>query len=118
MGPIYPKNHPKPVGWRMLILPKQVEEKTASGIYLPDVAKDITQYATQVGYVVAMGPDCYKDPNRFPGGPWCKEGDWVIVAKYAGSKFVFEGTEFKIFNDDEIIAVATDPSGVKPYKNA
>lgn len=116
--PDFPKNHPLPVGWRILVLPKPVEQRTSGGIILPDEAKDVTQYATQVCYVVAVGPDAYKDPSKFHTGPWCKEGDWVLVAKYAGSKFVFEATEFKIFNDDEIIAVVSTPKSVKPYKNA
>ena len=112
-APPYPKDHPTPAGWRLLLLPKPVQDKTASGIYLPDQAQDISRYTTQVCYVVAVGPDCYTDPLRFSNGPWCKVGDWVLVTKYAGSRFTYKDTEFKIFNDDEIIALVANPDHIK-----
>ena len=70
---------------------------------------DKQQVASQCGNVLAMGPQCYKDKERYPDGPWCKKGDWVIFARYAGSRFKIEGGEVRMLNDDEILATIKDP---------
>lgn len=103
---------PSPTGWRMLILPYRGKAKTQGGVYLPDKVVDDGQLTTVVGYVMKQGPLCYKDADKFPDGPWCKTGDWVIFARYAGSRFKIEGGEVRILNDDEILAVISDPEDI------
>jgi len=103
---------PSPTGWRMLILPYRGKSKTQGGVYLPDQVVDDGQLTTVVGYVMKQGPLCYKDDSKFPDGPWCKQGDWVIFARYAGSRFRIEGGEVRILNDDEILAVISDPDDI------
>ena len=75
---------PKPTGWRMLVLPFKMKEKTKGGLVLAETTLEKQQVASQVGLVMAMGPQCYKDKERYPEGPWCKEKDWVMFARYAG----------------------------------
>ena len=103
---------PGPTGWRVMILPYRGKNQTAGGVLLPDQVVDSSQLATVVGYVLKMGPLCYKDSAKFPDGPWCKEGDWVIFARYAGSRFRIDGGEVRILNDDEIIATILDPDDI------
>ncbi len=103
---------PGPTGWRIMILPYRGKNQTAGGVLLPDQVVDSSQLATVVGYVLKMGPLCYKDSAKFPDGPWCKEGDWVIFARYAGSRFRIDGGEVRILNDDEIIATILDPDDI------
>ena len=103
---------PSPTGWRMLILPYRGKSKTQGGVYLPEKVVDDGQLTTVVGYVMKQGPLCYKDADKFPDGPWCKQGDWVIFARYAGSRFKIEGGEVRILNDDEILAVISDPDDI------
>lgn len=103
---------PQPTGWRMLILPYRGKETTEGGIYIPNKVLDDTQIQTVVGYVVKQGSLCYKDTDKFPDGPWCKEKDWVVFARYAGSRFRIEGGECRILNDDEILATIDDPEDI------
>ena len=103
---------PKPTGWRVLILPYSMSPKTKGGIYIPDKTLERESYATVVGYVVSLGPDAYKDEAKYPDGPWCKKGDWVIFGRYAGARFKLEGGEMRLLNDDEILAVVEDPEDV------
>jgi co-chaperonin GroES (HSP10) len=103
---------PQPTGWRMLILPYRGKETTESGIYIPNKVLDDGQIQTVVGYVVKQGPLCYKDTEKFPEGPWCTEKQWVVFARYAGSRFRIEGGECRIINDDEILAVIDDPEDI------
>lgn len=103
---------PSPTGWRMLILPYRGKAKTQGGVYLPDQVVDDSQLTTVVGYVMKMGNLCYKDESKFPDGPWCKQGDWIIFPRYAGSRFKIEGGEVRILNDDEVLAVIGDPEDI------
>ena len=100
---------PKPTGWRILLLPYMGKRVTDGGIVLTDSQIEREQVATVCGYVLAVGPDAYKDVNRYER-PWCKEGDWVIFGRYAGSRFRIEGGEVRLLNDDEILGVVEDPS--------
>ena len=104
---------PEPTGWRMLILPYRGKGKTAGGIYLPDKVVEDGQIQTVVGYVMKQGALCYKDENKFPDGPWCKEGDWICIGRYAGSRFSLEDMEVRVINDDEVIATLLDPEDIK-----
>lgn len=103
---------PNPTGWRMLILPFRGKETTDGGIYIPNKVLDDSQIQTVVGYVVKQGPLCYKDKEKFPDGPWCNEKQWVIFARYAGSRFRIDGGECRILNDDEVLATIDDPEDV------
>ena len=107
---------PNPTGWRLLVLPYKGQGKTKGGILLTDEAIQEQSYTTVTGLVLKMGLDCYKDENRFPNGPWCKKGDWIIFGRYAGSRFGIDGGEVRILNDDEIIAVVKDPEDILQYK--
>ena len=73
---------------------------------------DKEHLATVVGLVVALGPDAYKDPNKFSEGPWCSVGDWVIFGRYAGARFRIEGGDMRLLNDDEILAVIDSPEDI------
>tara|TARA_R110002167_G_scaffold194198_2_gene396836 strand:- start:205 stop:627 length:423 start_codon:yes stop_codon:yes gene_type:complete len=103
---------PSPTGWRLLILPYKGKGKTEGGIYLPDKIVDENQISTQVGYVLKMGPLAFQDKDKFPTGAWCEEKDWVIFARYSGSRFKIEGGEVKILNDDEILATISNPKDI------
>ena len=103
---------PQPTGWRMLVLPFRMKEKTDGGIIVGTETIDRQQVASQCGNVLAMGPDCYNDKNRFTQGPWCKVGDWVVFARYAGSRIEIEGGEVRLLNDDEVLATVQDPTDI------
>jgi co-chaperonin GroES (HSP10) len=99
---------PQPTGYRVLILPRGRDPVTKGGIQLAKETIDRDSVASVVGYVVALGPDAYKDQKKFPDGPWCKEGDWILFGRYAGARFGIEGGEMRLLNDDEILAVLPD----------
>ena len=100
---------PNPTGWRILVMPFAVKEKTEGGIIIAQETLDRARIATQVGYVLKMGGLCYQDKDRYPTGPWCKEKDWVVFARYAGSRMQIEGGEIRMLNDDEILGTIDDP---------
>ena len=100
-----PKKIPQPVGYRILIRPKGVIEKTKGGIYLTDTNKDTQSYLNSVAQVIAMGPDCYTDRKK----PWCKVGDWVVYGRYAGAKVSVQKVKMVIINDDEVLATLENP---------
>ena len=103
---------PKPTGWRILVLPFKMSEKTKGGVLLGQETLDRQQVASQCGNVIAMGDSCYKDKERYPSGPWCKVGDWVIFARYSGSRIEIEGGEVRLLNEDEILATVQDPKDI------
>ena len=103
---------PNPTGWRILVMPFKVKEKTEGGIIIAQEALDRARVATQVGYVLKMGDLCYEDKERYPTGPWCKEKDWVIFARYAGSRMEIEGGEIRMLNDDEILGTIKNPEDI------
>ena len=105
-------NLPRPTGWRMLVLPFKMKEKTKGGVILAEDTLERQQVASQVGLVMAMGPQCYKDKERYPEGPWCKEKDWVMFARYAGSRIKIEGGEMRLLNDDEVLATIDSPEDI------
>ena len=103
---------PKPTGWRLLVLPFKMKEKTKGGVILAEDTLERQQVASQVGLVMAMGPLCYKDKERYPEGPWCKEKDWIMFARYAGSRIKIEGGEMRLLNDDEVLATIDSPEDI------
>ena len=103
---------PQPAGWRLLVLPYRGGAKTKGNVYVPDEVLDRMNLATVVAYVLAVGPDAYADTKKFPAGPWCQKGQWVMIGRYAGARFKIEGGEVRIINDDEVIATIADPADV------
>ena len=103
---------PKPTGWRLLVLPFKMKEKTKGGVILAEDTLERQQVASQVGLVLAMGPQCYKDKERYPEGPWCKVKDWVMFARYAGSRIKIDGGEMRLLNDDEVLATIDSPEDI------
>jgi co-chaperonin GroES (HSP10) len=103
---------PSPTGYRILVLPYAGPKKTKGGLYLSDTTQETIQMTTVCAYVLKMGDLCYKDKEKFPNGPWCNKGDWVIFGRYAGSRFKIEGGEVRILNDDEIIAKINNPEDI------
>ena len=103
---------PKPTGWRLLVLPFKMKETTKGGLVLAETTLERQQVASQVGLVMAMGPQCYKDKERYPEGPWCKEKDWIMFARYAGSRIKIDGGEMRLLNDDEVLATIDSPEDI------
>ena len=106
---------PQPSGWRLLVLPFTPKEKTKGGILIAQETLDKYRIAVNCGYVIKMGPLAYADKEKFPTGPWCKEKDWVIFARYAGSRLPIEGGEVRILNDDEVLGTIKNPEAVLHY---
>lgn len=100
---------PVPSGYRLLIALPEVERVTKGGVHIPDKLVDMEKVASVVGLVVSMGDLAYKDENKFPTGPWCKEGDYVIFRSYSGTRIRVGTQEFRIINDDTVEAVVSDP---------
>ena len=107
------KQLPEPSGYHILIGIPESEEKTDGGILKARQTIEIEETATIVGFVLKIGPDCYKDKKRFPSGPWCKEGDFILMRSYSGTRISIHGKEFRIINDDTVEAVVEDPRGIK-----
>jgi co-chaperonin GroES (HSP10) len=104
---------PKPSGYRILCAIPEAEKEYDSGIAKADITIQHDEILTTVLFVVDLGPDCYKDDSRYPTGPWCKKGDFVLVRPNAGTRLVIHGREFRIINDDSVEAVVADPRGIK-----
>lgn len=102
---------PKPKGYKILIALPKVNEKTSGGVLLPDERRDAEGTASIIGFVVEMGADAYADTKKFPNGPWCAAGDFVMFRSYSGSRFKVLGEEFRLINDDTVEAVVDDPRG-------
>ena len=102
---------PNPSGYRILVLPFTPKTKSAGGILFSQETLDKARIATTCGYVLKMGPLAYKDKDKFED-PWCKKGDWVIFARYAGSRLPIEGGEVRILNDDEVLGTVKDPESL------
>ena len=103
---------PNPTGWRILVMPFKVKEETKGGIIIAQETLDRARVSTQVGYVLKMGDLCYEDKEKYPTGPWCAEKQWVIFARYAGSRMEIDGGEIRMLNDDEILGKISDPEDI------
>lgn len=104
---------PKPAGYHILCAIPEAEKEFDSGLVKADETMRIEEALTTVLFVVDLGPDCYNDAVKFPTGPWCKKGDFVLVRPNAGSRLVIHGREFRLINDDTVEAVVADPRGIK-----
>lgn len=107
------KQLPQPSGYHILCAIPDIEKEYESGLIKADQTIHYEEVLTTVLFVVALGPDCYKDPTRFPSGPWCKVGDFVLVRPNAGSRLVIHGKEFRLINDDSVEGIVQDPRGIR-----
>ncbi len=103
---------PKPTGYKILIALPKPEETTEGGILKATQTLQDEEIGSIIGMVLEIGPDCYQDKARFPNGPYCKEGDFVMMRSYSGTRFKLEGEEFRLINDDSVEAVVEDPRGI------
>ena len=103
---------PEPTGWRILIALLQADEKTESGIYKPVEVLNYETVGSIVGLVLKVGDLAYKDEKKFPSGPWCEPGDYILMRSYSGTRISVRGQEFRLINDDTVEAVVSDPRGV------
>lgn len=107
------KQLPIPTGYKMLIALPDVEGTYGEGIIAKaQSTMQAEEITTVVAFVLEMGPDCYKDTNKFPTGPWCKKGDFVLLRAYSGTRFKVHNKEFRLINDDSVEAVVEDPRGI------
>ena len=106
------KQIPEPKGYKILVMIPEIEDKYESGLLKADQVVRYEELLTNVLFVVKLGPDCYKDKDRFPSGPWCKEGDFVLVRANTGTRIKIHGTEWRLINDDSVEAVVQDPRGI------
>jgi len=106
------KQLPKPQGYKILVCIPDIEDTYESGILKADQIIRFEELLTNVLFVVDLGPDCYRDKDRFPNGPWCKKGDFVLVRANTGTRLKIHGREFRLINDDSVEAVVEDPRGI------
>lgn len=104
---------PTPSGYRILCSIPEVNKTFNSGLIKADITMQHEELLTTVLFVLKMGPDCYGDKTRFPSGPWCKEGDFILVRPHAGTRVKIHGIDFRIVNDDSVEAVVEDPRGIQ-----
>jgi co-chaperonin GroES (HSP10) len=104
---------PEPTGWKLLCAVPDVSDTFEnSSIVKAETFMKQEEHATTVLFVLKVGPDAYKDQTKFPTGPWCKEGDFILVRTYSGTRFKIFGKEFRLINDDQVDAVVDDPRGL------
>jgi co-chaperonin GroES (HSP10) len=106
------KQLPVPKGYKILIALPDIEETTKGGIIKASETRRVEEVGSIIGFVLEMGDDCYQDKNRFPNGPYCEKGDWIIMRSYSGTRFMVHGKEFRLINDDSVEAVVQDPRGI------
>ena len=107
------KQLPEPKGYKILIAMPGAEEKTEGGIIKAAVTRQLEEVGAMYGLVLKLGPDAYSDKNRFPNGPYCEEGDLILMRSYSGTRFRIHGKEFRLINDDSVEAVIQDPRGLE-----
>jgi len=104
---------PKPSGYHILCAIPETDKEYESGLVKADETIRIEEVLTTVLFVVDLGPDCYKNKDKFPTGPWCKKGDFVLVRPNSGSRLVIHGRELRMINDDTVEGTVDDPRGIK-----
>jgi len=109
----YASQLPEPKGYKLLIALPEIDEMTDGGIIRSEGSRHEESIATVVGWVMSMGPDAYANYSRFPGGPYCQVGDWVVFRAFSGTRLKIHGKEFRLINDDTVEAVVEDPRGVE-----
>jgi len=103
---------PTPAGYKILCALPEMDEAYESGIIKADQTKKFEEALATVYFVVKLGPDCYTDKERYPSGPWCKEGDFVLVRPSSGTRIKIHGREFRVINEDTVEGVVQDPRGI------
>ena len=106
------KQVPDPSGYRIFCGIPEIDDQFDNGLVKADITRKHEEMLTTVLFVMKMGPDCYKDKERFPSGPWCKQGDFILVRPHAGTRVKIHGREFRIINDDAVEGVVEDPRGI------
>lgn len=106
------KQLPEPSGYHILVAIPEIDDKFESGIIKADSTMHFEEVLSTVFFVVKLGPDCYKDEKKFPTGPWCKQGDFVLARPNSGTRLKIHGREFRLINDDSVEAVVDDPRGI------
>lgn len=106
------KQLPDPKGYKILCALPEVEDKFSNGLLKADSTLRVEEHSTVVLFVLKLGADCYQDKERFPNGPWCKEGDFIMTRAYSGTRFKIHGREFRLINDDSVEAIVDDPRGI------
>jgi|TARA_R110002020_G_scaffold99610_2_gene236154 co-chaperonin GroES (HSP10) len=103
---------PEPKGYKILIGLPEPDKQSEGGILKAQETVQAEEVGSIVGFVLKLGPDAYADKKRFPNGPYCDEGDFIIMRSYSGTRFKVHGKEFRLINDDSVEAVVEDPRGV------
>lgn len=103
---------PVPVGYKILVALPEADEKFESGLIKSDETRRIEEVLATVFFVVDLGPDCYTDKERYPNGPWCKKGDFILARPNSGTRLKIHGREFRMINEDTVDAVVQDPRGI------
>ena len=106
------KQLPAPVGYKILVALPEIEEKYDNGLVKASTTMHYEEVLSTVFFVVALGPDCYTDKERYPTGPWCKPGDFILARPNSGSRIKIHGKEFRMINEDTVDAVVQDPRGI------
>ena len=107
------KQLPEPTGYHILCMVPKIEDTYGDSVIVKSTESvRVEEQTTLVLFVAKIGPDAYKDPKRFPSGPWCKEGDFIITRAYSGTRVKIHGTEWRIINDDSVDGVVEDPRGI------
>ena len=107
------KQLPKPAGYHILCAIPEMEDTYENGLIKADETIRMEETLTTVLFVVDLGPDCYQDKDKFPTGPWCKKGDFILIRPHAGSRLVIHGREFRLINDDSVQGIVDDPRGIR-----
>lgn len=102
---------PRPTGYKILISLPSIKDTYESGIVKAESTRRNEEVSTIIASVLELGPDAYQDKAKFPNGPWCKVGDYIIIRAYSGTRFTLYGKEFRILNDDAVEGVVADPTG-------
>lgn len=108
-----PTQLPEPSGYKLLIALPEVDEKTDGGIIKAQATRQLEEVGSIVGFVMKLGPDAYQDKSKFPNGPYCKEGDFILMRSYSGTRFNIHDREFRLINDDSVEAIVDDPRGIR-----
>ena len=107
------KQLPEPTGYHILVGLPEIEDTYESGLIKADQTRHFEEVLATVFFVIALGPDCYKDEKRFPSGPWCKPGDFILARPNSGTRLKIHGQEFRMINDDSVEGTVDDPRGIK-----
>lgn len=101
-------------GWNIAIRPVEIRGESDGGIIIPETLREDIKYLTNVGRVMAMGPQCYNDKEKFGDTPWVKVGDYVTFPRFAGQRFVYKGIKMVLIEDSAMLFTVQDPADVDP----